>query len=118
MRQLSVKGFAPAEWGISMTVFVILAAITIPNIGGWIDSAKVRANAEAFQNGIRFAQSEAGSRLAMLSLTNAINPPVAGIGEGNSSAASEDRVAGLPPHVSGHVPVKHTAFRAEPGNEI
>jgi type IV fimbrial biogenesis protein FimT len=64
------------EMIVTLTIFSILVALTIPTMKVWIANTKVRAVADSLQNGIRLAQSESlrRSRQVVLALTNSTNP--------------------------------------------
>jgi type IV fimbrial biogenesis protein FimT len=72
----SVSGFTMIEMIVTLTIFSILVALTIPTMKDWIASTKVRAVADGLQNGMRFAQSESlrRSRQVVFALTNSTNP--------------------------------------------
>ncbi|MCL2310708.1 MAG: GspH/FimT family pseudopilin [Proteobacteria bacterium] len=74
-----ISGFSLVELVVTIAVVAIIVTIAIPNIGDWIGKARVRASAEALQNSIRFAQSEAAkrNRLVEFSLVNSTIPPTA-----------------------------------------
>ena len=62
---------------VSMAVFAVLVAATVPSLRTWIANNKVRAVADALQNGLRLAQSESlnRSRQVVFALTNSTSPP-------------------------------------------
>ncbi|MDR0247538.1 MAG: GspH/FimT family pseudopilin, partial [Burkholderiales bacterium] len=74
-----IRGFSLVEAMVSVAVFAIIAALAIPTISEWTGKSKIRADAEALQNSIRFAQSEALKRnqLVEFSLVNATTTPAA-----------------------------------------
>jgi type IV fimbrial biogenesis protein FimT len=75
-RAKSVSGFTMIEMIVTLTIFSILVALTVPTMKAWIASTKVRAVADTLQNGMRLAQSEAlrRSRQVVFALTNSTNP--------------------------------------------
>ncbi|MDR2173840.1 MAG: GspH/FimT family pseudopilin [Burkholderiales bacterium] len=76
-QKTATAGFSLIELMVTISVFAIIATISIPNISDWINKAKIRTSAEALQNSIRFAQSEATkrNRLVEFSLVNSTTPP-------------------------------------------
>jgi type IV fimbrial biogenesis protein FimT len=71
-------GFTLIEMVVTMTIFALLVALTIPTMRTWVADAKVRAVAESLQNGIRLAQTEAlrRGRQVVFTFTNTANPQV------------------------------------------
>jgi type IV fimbrial biogenesis protein FimT len=69
-------GFTLLEMIVTMAIFAILVAAGIPIMRTWIANAKVRAVADALQNGVRLAQAESlrRSRQVVFSLTNSSSP--------------------------------------------
>jgi len=57
---------------VTLTVFALLVALTVPSMQKWIANNKVRAVADALQNGLRLAQGESlrRSRQVVFALTN------------------------------------------------
>ncbi len=84
-------GFTMIEMVVTMTVFALLVAFTVPAMQKWVANVKVRAVADSLQNGIRLAQTEAlrRGRQVVFALTNTANPAVgfAGSTSGNYWAA-------------------------------
>jgi type IV fimbrial biogenesis protein FimT len=70
------SGFTLLEMIVTIAIFGILVALGVPAMRTWISNVKVRAVADALQNGVRLAQSEAlrRSRQVVFSLTNSTNP--------------------------------------------
>jgi type IV fimbrial biogenesis protein FimT len=70
------RGFTLIEMVIAMAIFGILVAATIPAMSTWIANTKVRAVADALQNGVRLAQAESlrRSRQVVFALTNSSTP--------------------------------------------
>lgn len=64
------------EMIVTLAIFSILVALTVPTMSQWIASTKVRAVADALQNGVRMAQTESlrRSRQVVFALTNSTNP--------------------------------------------
>ncbi len=71
-------GFTLIEMVVTMTIFALLVALTVPAMRTWVADAKVRAVAESLQNGIRLAQTEAlrRSRQVVFTMTTTANPQV------------------------------------------
>jgi type IV fimbrial biogenesis protein FimT len=69
-------GFTLIEMVVTMAVFALLVALTIPTMRTWVANVKVRAVADALQNGLRLAQAESlrRSRQMVFSLTNSSTP--------------------------------------------
>jgi type IV fimbrial biogenesis protein FimT len=95
VKRESIRGFSLTELMVAMAVFVIIAIMAIPNISEWISKAKIRASAEALQNSIRLAQSEAAkrNRLIEFSLVNSPIPPMANESGYNTDVASDNGTA-------------------------
>jgi type IV fimbrial biogenesis protein FimT len=70
------SGFTLIELVVAIAIFSILAALAVPAMRTWVANAKVRAVADALQNGIRLAQVESlrRSRQVVFSLTNSTAP--------------------------------------------
>lgn len=70
------RGFTVIELVVTITIFSILVALGVPAMRTWISNVKVRAVADALQNGVRLAQAEAlrRSRQVVFSLTNSTSP--------------------------------------------
>ncbi|MDR0250461.1 MAG: GspH/FimT family protein [Burkholderiales bacterium] len=73
-----ISGFTLVEVMVTATIFAIIAALAIPTISEWTGKSKVRADAEALQNGIRFAKNTALKRNQPVefSLVNSTTAPV------------------------------------------
>jgi type IV fimbrial biogenesis protein FimT len=69
-------GFTFIEVLVAMTIFAVLVTLGIPAMRSWVSDTKVRAVADALQNGIRLSQAEAlrRSRQVVFSLTNSNTP--------------------------------------------
>ena len=70
------SGFTLIEMVVTMGVFALLVALTVPTLRTWIADSKVRAVADGLQNGLRLAQGESlsRSRQIVFSLTNSATP--------------------------------------------
>jgi type IV fimbrial biogenesis protein FimT len=70
---------------VTMAIFAILVALTVPAMQTWIANTRVRAVADALQNGVRLAQAESlrRSRQVVFALTNNTAPQ-----NGNFTAAA------------------------------
>lgn len=90
-----IQGFSLIELTIAIVVFAVIVVVAIPNISEWVGKARVRASAEAVQNSIRFAQSEAVKRnkLIEFSLINSTTPPAANLGGFNNDLAIDNGTA-------------------------
>lgn len=66
------SGFTLIELVVTMTIFGILVAATVPTMRAWVQNSKVRAVADALQNGVRLARVESlrRSRQVVFALTN------------------------------------------------
>jgi type IV fimbrial biogenesis protein FimT len=75
-RNKRVSGFTLLELVVAMGIFGVLVVLAVPVMRTWICNAKVRAVADALQNGLRLAQSESlrRSRQLVFSLTNTATP--------------------------------------------
>lgn len=69
----SSLGVTLIELIVMISVFAILAALSVPSVGSWIANARMRSVAESMQNGLRLAQAEAvrRNRQTVFVLTNA-----------------------------------------------
>lgn len=72
----STAGFTLLELIVAIAIFSILVTLAVPTMRVWISNVKVRSTADALQNGLRLAQSEAlrRSRQVVFSLTNSTAP--------------------------------------------
>jgi len=72
----SARGFTIIEMMVTVSIFAILVALTVPTMRVWIANTKVRAVADSLQNGLRLAQSESIrlSRQVVFALTNNSSP--------------------------------------------
>jgi type IV fimbrial biogenesis protein FimT len=79
-RRDRAAGFTMIELIVTLTIFSVLVALTVPSMRTWIANAKVRAVADSLQNGVRMAQTEAlrRSRLVVFALTNSTTPQSGG----------------------------------------
>jgi type IV fimbrial biogenesis protein FimT len=64
------------EMVVTLGIFALLVALTVPSMRSWIANTKVRAVADSLQNGLRLAQTESmrRSRQVVLALTNNATP--------------------------------------------
>jgi type IV fimbrial biogenesis protein FimT len=78
-QRTAIAGFSLIELMVAISIFAIIVTLAVPNISEWISKAKIRSNAEALQNSIRFAQGEAAkrNRLIEFSLVNSTTSPLA-----------------------------------------
>lgn len=69
-------GFTLIELMVTVTIMSILMALAFPSMAAWMRNSKVRTVADALQNGLRTAQTDAlrRSRQVVFSLTNSTNP--------------------------------------------
>jgi len=69
-------GFTLIEMVVAIAIFAILVALTVPAMQVWIANTKVRAVADALQNGVRLAQAESlrRSRQVVFALTTNTAP--------------------------------------------
>ncbi len=70
-------GFTMIELVVSMGIFAVLVALTVPTMSQWIKSTKVRAAADALQNGLRMAQTESLRRSRQVVFALTTNAPTA-----------------------------------------
>src|SRR5581483_10135305 len=75
-RVQSASGFTLIEMIVTLTIFGILVALTVPAMQTWMRNAQIRSVAEALQNGVRLAQAESlrRSRQVVFALTNNSTP--------------------------------------------
>jgi len=71
-RDRHAAGFTLIEMMVTLAIFSILVALTVPTMRTWIANTRLRAAADTLQNGIRLAQTEAlrRSRQVVFGLTN------------------------------------------------
>jgi type IV fimbrial biogenesis protein FimT len=64
---------------VTVGIFAILVALGVPSMKTWVYNTRVRATANALQDGLRLAQSESlrRSRQVLFSLTNSPTPQAA-----------------------------------------
>ncbi|MGB7195057.1 MAG: GspH/FimT family pseudopilin [Collimonas pratensis] len=58
----STRGFSLIELMVTIAVAAILMTVALPSFTNWIQNVKVRSTAEALQNGMRLAKTEAVRR--------------------------------------------------------
>ncbi|MDP8986165.1 MAG: prepilin-type N-terminal cleavage/methylation domain-containing protein [Pseudomonadota bacterium] len=65
-------GFTLLETMVTIGIFAILVMLTVPAMGTWVTSTRMRATADVLQNGVRLAQTESlrRSRQVVFALTN------------------------------------------------
>jgi type IV fimbrial biogenesis protein FimT len=70
------SGFTLIELAVTITILALLAALATPAFSTWIANSKVRTVANALQDGLRTAQTEATrrSRQVEFALTDDTNP--------------------------------------------
>ncbi|WP_093174446.1 GspH/FimT family pseudopilin [Variovorax sp. YR266] len=70
------RGFTLIEMMVTVVLLSILMALAFPAMNEWIRNSRIRTVADALQNGIRLAQTEAlrRSRQTVFSLTADTNP--------------------------------------------
>jgi type IV fimbrial biogenesis protein FimT len=71
-RVKGASGFTLIEMVVTISIFGILVAMTVPAMQTWIANSKVRAVADVLQNGVRLARAESlrRSRQVVFALTN------------------------------------------------
>jgi type IV fimbrial biogenesis protein FimT len=69
---IRTSGFTILEMMVTIGIFAILVALTVPTMSTWVANTRVRAVADALQNGVRMAQTESlrRSRQVVFALTN------------------------------------------------
>jgi type IV fimbrial biogenesis protein FimT len=77
-RSRHASGFTMIEMAVTMTIFAILVALSIPTMSTWIRNNKVRTVTDSLQTGLRLAQAESlrRSRQVVFSLTTSTTPTV------------------------------------------
>ena len=75
-RPAVANGFTLIELIVTITLLGILVALGLPSFTAWIRNSQVRSVAEALQNGLRTAQTEAvrRNRQVVMSFTDDANP--------------------------------------------
>lgn len=75
MRQ---RGFSLIELLVTITVLALILTVAMPTLGTWMDNTRIRNTAEALQNGLQTARSEAVRRNQSISfyLVSLTNPAV------------------------------------------
>ena len=85
------SGFTMIEAMVTLTVFAVIAALTVPSMTTWIRNNKVRTVTDSLQTGLRLAQAESlrRSRQVVFALTNSATPnaiPLPAVANGTSWA--------------------------------
>ncbi len=75
-RRRHETGFNLVEVAVTVSVFAILIALSVPAMTRWMGNVRVRSTADVLQNGLRLAQAESlrRSRRVVFWLTNSSNP--------------------------------------------
>ena len=75
-RPRGARGFTLIELMVTVVLLSILMALAFPAMNDWIRNSRIRTVADALQNGLRLAQTEAlrRSRQTVFSLTADTNP--------------------------------------------
>ena len=73
-------GFTLIELMVTITLLAILLSLAVPAFNSWVRNSKMRSTADALQNGLRTAQTEAlrRSRQTVFWLTNSATPQSTG----------------------------------------
>ncbi len=58
----ATAGFGLVEMLVAISIMVLMAAVALPNLSGWVSNARMRAVADALQAGLHVAQVEAQRR--------------------------------------------------------
>lgn len=72
------RGFSLIELLVTITVLALILTVAMPTLGTWMDNTRIRNTAEALQNGLQTARSEAVRRNQSISfyLVSLTNPGV------------------------------------------
>ena len=75
-RPHAARGFTLIEMMVTVVLLAILMALAFPAMSEWVRNSRIRTVADALQNGLRLAQTEAlrRSRQTVFSLTADTNP--------------------------------------------
>lgn len=75
-RPHAARGFTLIEMMVTVVLLAILMALAYPAMSEWVRNSRIRTVADALQNGLRLAQTEAlrRSRQTVFSLTTDTNP--------------------------------------------
>lgn len=100
-RDKLLHGFTLIEMLVTMVVFGILVALTVPSMQVWVANTRVRAVADSLQNGLRLAQAESlrRSRQVVFALTS--DSPTAGSPTFTASATGSNWAVVTIPAISG-----------------
>ena len=86
------------EMIVTISIFALLVALGVPAMRSWVANTKVRAVADALQNGLRMAQTESlrRSRQVVFALTNTANPQLGFTAVNNGNSATYWAVQTVP----------------------
>jgi type IV fimbrial biogenesis protein FimT len=75
-RPHAARGFTLIEMMVTVVLLAVLMALAFPAMSEWVRNSRIRTVADALQNGLRLAQTEAlrRSRQTVFSLTADTNP--------------------------------------------
>jgi type IV fimbrial biogenesis protein FimT len=87
----SAAGFTMVEAMVTLAIFAIITALSVPTMRTWIVNNKIRAVSDTLQNGLRLAQTESlrRSRQVVFALTSTATPqaiPLAAVANGTTWA--------------------------------
>jgi type IV fimbrial biogenesis protein FimT len=90
-RSNRAAGFTMVEAMVTLAIFAIIVALSVPTMRTWIVNNKIRGVADALQNGLRLAQTESlrRSRQVVFALTSTATPqaiPLAAVANGTTWA--------------------------------
>jgi type IV fimbrial biogenesis protein FimT len=82
-------GFTMVEAMVTLAIFAIITALSVPTMRTWIVNSKIRGVSDALQNGLRLAQSESlrRSRQVVFAMTSTATPqaiPLAAVANGTT----------------------------------
>lgn len=117
IHRAKAAGFTMIEMIVTLSIFSLLVALTVPTMRTWVASTKIRAVADALQNGVRMAQTESlrRSRQVVFALTNSQNPQVGFTAAANGTAWAVQTV----PALIGEIPeVLQTGVLTSAGSNV